>query len=200
MRIEALFPLPLVVFDYPDAEGARARVLAWLNAVPRQVIQNEGNVTLEGFALHREPCMAELCEFFEASVRTFLEVVGHDVSRFTITQCWLNINRPGEQHHRHYHPNNFLSGVYCLDAFPDSGSIAFHRPGLAEMLPTRLKATPFTFDIWNEAPQTGKLRVFPSRLEHSVGPNRSERDRLSISFNVMFQGAIGSHLQQVEFE
>jgi uncharacterized protein (TIGR02466 family) len=200
MRIEALFPLPLAVFDYPDAAAARESVVSWLNAAPRRYIQNEGNLTLEGFDLHREPCMAALRGFFEQAVRGFLEAAGHDVPGFDITQCWLNINRPGERHHRHYHPNNFVSGVYYLDAEPESGSIAFHRPGQAELLPARLRATPFTFDLWQETPASGKLLVFPSRLEHSVGPNRSTRDRLSISFNVMFKGAIGSHLQQVAFE
>ncbi|MBI1778342.1 MAG: hypothetical protein HYR63_23635 [Proteobacteria bacterium] len=199
MRIEALFPLPLGVFDYPDAEAARDKVAAWLNAAERRYIQNEGNLTLEGFALHREPCMAELTRFFESAVRVFLDAIGHDVPDFAITQCWLNINRPGERHHRHHHPNNFVSGVYYLDAIPQSGSIAIHRPGLAELQPGRLKATPFTFDLWNEEARTGKLVLFPSRLEHSVEPNRSGQNRLSISFNVMFRGLIGSHLQQVEF-
>ena len=200
MRIEPLFPLPLGVFEYPGAEAARLKVRAWLEAAPRRYIQNEGNLTLEDFALHREPCMTELAAFFEACLRNYLEAVGHDVPNFAITQCWLNINRPGERHHRHYHPNSFVSGVYYLEAATQSGSIAFHRPGLAELLPSRLRATPFTFDVWQEEPNTGKLVLFPSRLEHSVQPNRSGADRLSISFNVMFRGSIGSHLQQASFE
>jgi uncharacterized protein (TIGR02466 family) len=199
MRIEPLFPLPVGVFDYPGAEAARAKVVAWLNSADRRYIQNEGNITLEGFQLHREPCMAELVEFFRTAVGIFLEAVGHDVPDFAITQCWLNVNRPGERHHRHHHPNNFVSGVYYLEASPQSGSIAFHRPGLAELLPTRLKATPFTFDLWHEEARTGKLVLFPSRLEHSVEPNRSAQNRLSISFNVMFRGPVGSHLQAVDF-
>jgi len=132
--------------------------------------------------------------------RSEVEAVGHDVPRFSITQCWLNINRPGARHHRHYHPNSFISGVYYLDALPTSGSIIFHRPGQPELMPSRVKATPFTVDQWLEEPQTGRLLLFFSRLEHSVGVNQSDRDRLSISFNVMFQGSIGSHLQQVSFE
>jgi uncharacterized protein (TIGR02466 family) len=175
-------------------------VRGWLEAAPRRYIQNEGNLTLEGFELHREPCMAELADFFETCVRNYLEAVGHDVPRFAITQCWLNVNRPGERHHRHYHPNSFVSGVYYLEAAAGAGRIGFHRPGLSELMPSRLRATPFTFDLWQEEPKTGKLVLFPSRLEHSVEANSSPADRLSISFNVMFRGTIGSHLQQASFE
>lgn len=199
MRIEAIFPMALGVFEYPDAEEARRLVLAWLDSEPRPYIQNEGNLTLEDFALDRRPCMTDLSAFFHRSIRTYIDALGLDVPEIAITQCWLNINRPGERHHRHHHPNSFVSGVYYLEAVADSGSIVFHRPGLLELEPARLRGTPFTFDQWREAPQTGRLVLFPSRLEHSVDPNRSNRNRLSISFNTMFRGTIGSHLQRVDF-
>ena len=32
----------------------------------------------------------------------------------------------------------------------------------------------------------GNLLVFPAYLQHSVDPNRSGRERISISFNIMF--------------
>lgn len=199
MRIEALFPLPLGAFEYAHGEAARDAAIAWLNAEPRRYIQNEGNLTLEDFALHRQPWMADLAAYFATCVEAFIETVGHRVPEIAITQCWLNINRPGERHHRHHHPNSFVSGVYYLDAEPGAGSIAFHRPGFVELEPEKLKATAFTFDLWNEAPTTGMLLLFPSRLEHSVGRNLSQRNRLSISFNTMFRGKIGSHLQEVDF-
>ncbi|MDF1624011.1 MAG: putative 2OG-Fe(II) oxygenase, partial [Pseudohongiella nitratireducens] len=34
-------------------------------------------------------------------------------------------------------------------------------------------------------PEEGRLYVFPGWLEHGVEENRSDRDRLSISFNVL---------------
>jgi uncharacterized protein (TIGR02466 family) len=33
-------------------------------------------------------------------------------------------------------------------------------------------------------PEEGRMYVFPSWLEHGVEPNQSERDRISLSFNV----------------
>jgi len=191
--------MPLGIFEYPDAETARRLVVDWLDAEPRRYIQNDSNLTLEDYALDQQPCMAGLAAFFRGCIRSFIDALGQDVPEIAITQCWLNINRPGERHHRHHHPNSFLSGVYYLDAQPDSGSIVFHRPGLLELEPARLHGTPFTFDQWREAPQTGRLVLFPSRLEHSVDPNLANRNRLSISFNTMFRGAIGSHLQRVDF-
>jgi uncharacterized protein (TIGR02466 family) len=191
--------MPLGIFEYPEADAARRLVVEWVNAQARRYVQNDANITLEEFQLHLQPCMSDLVQFFYASLRSFIEAQGQDVPEIGITQCWLNVNRPGERHHRHHHPNSFISGVYYLDSSPDAGSIAFHRPGLLELEPARLRGTPFTFDIWKELPATGRLLLFPSRLEHSVEPNQSGRDRLSISFNTMFRGTIGSHLQRVDF-
>lgn len=199
MRVEALFPLPLGVFDYPDPDGARARVIQWIQEQPRRYVQNEANLTFEDFTLHLEPCMTELVPFFMVSLRSFLHSLGFEVPEMTITQCWLNINRPGDRHHRHHHPNSYVSGVYYLDASPDCGAITFHRPGLVELEPARTRGTTFTFDQWKETPRSGQLLLFPSRLEHSVDPNLSSKDRLSISFNTMFRGVVGSHLQRVDF-
>ena len=36
--------------------------------------------------------------------------------------------------------------------------------------------------------QEGTLLVFPSWLHHSVNPNASDGLRISVSFNLMFQG------------
>lgn len=199
MRIEALFPMPLGIFEYHEADTARRLIVEWVNAQARRYVQNDANITLEEFQLHLQPCMSGLVQFFHASVRSFIEAQGQDVPEIAITQCWLNVNRPGERHHRHHHPNSFISGVYYLDSSPDAGGIVFHRPGLLELEPAKLRGTPFTFDIWKEPPETGRLLLFPSRLEHSVEPNQSGRDRLSISFNTMFRGPIGSHLQRVDF-
>jgi hypothetical protein len=199
LRLESLFPLPLGVFDYPDPEGARIRVLDWVKESPQRYIQNEANLTLEDFALHTQPCMAGLVPFFLTSLGAFMDAMGFELPEMAITQCWLNVNRPGDRHHRHHHPNSYISGVYYLDASPDCGAIAFHRPGLVELQPARTRGTPFTFDLWREVPRSGQLLLFPSRLEHSVEPNLSTRDRLSISFNTMFRGAVGSHLQRVDF-
>ena len=52
------------------------------------------------------------------------------------------------------------------------------------------------YNLWNSTAwhykvQTNQIIYFPSTLEHEVGINQSDTDRISLSFNVFFKGTIG---------
>ena len=102
-------------------------------------------------------------------------------------QAWINISPPGASNRIHMHPNSHLSGVYyvSLDA-PGCGSIFFRDPRAAAtmMRPPVTKETHFTASEVRMRPEEGRMYVFPSWLEHGVETNQSERDRISMSFNV----------------
>ena len=103
-------------------------------------------------------------------------------------QAWVNISPPGASNQIHYHPNCHFSGVYyvSLDA-PECGSIFFRDPRVASRMltyPTE-QITEFTASELRMPPEEGRLYVFPGWLEHGVDENRSSRDRVSISFNVL---------------
>lgn len=47
-------------------------------------------------------------------------------SRAYVTQSWMNLTLPGEQHHQHWHSNSLYSGVIYNCA--SDGPIVFHSP------------------------------------------------------------------------
>jgi len=101
-------------------------------------------------------------------------------------EAWVNISDPGASNAVHIHPNCHLSGVYYIQIPPDCGSIYFRDPRIMSLM-TRPAITAETVFTANEArmlPEEGRMYVFPSWLEHGVEVNRSDRDRVSISFNV----------------
>lgn len=199
MRLEAMFPLPLGVATNPSAAEDLASVLGFLGGEGRRFVTNESNLTYDEFHLHLQPCMTGLRRFFEESITTFVGGLGYKIPAIEITQCWLNVNRPGDRHHRHHHPNSFVSGVYYLEAPPECGSIIFHRPWVLEVEPDRAAPSPFTSDVVEQVPQPGLLLLFPSRIEHSVTANRSNLARMSVSFNTRLRGRIGTHLHEIDF-
>src|SRR5438067_6309005 len=105
----------------------------------------------------------------------------------TFHQMWACINKRNDQNLIHSHTNNYnLSGVYYLNVPRDSGEIVFRdpRPG-ANQAPRRL----FQDDGDSEyfTPAAGLIILFPSYLEHFVLPNRSDGDRISMSFDLTLE-------------
>ena len=98
------------------------------------------------------------------------------------------MNGPEAAHAVHHHPNNFLSGSYYVSAPEGADTIAFHdpRPQTRIIRPPVRELTNENTDQVVVRVRPGTLLLFPSWLEHSVPPNRSDKLRISLSFNVMF--------------
>lgn len=119
------------------------------------------------------------------SILRFLRV-GYDA--FEITGCWATVLSKGASHRVHSHPNNFLSGVYYARVPSGADTINFHDPRnqTGIIRPPVVELTAENTDQVVIKVKNGTLLVFPSYLEHSVDANRSEEERISISFNIMF--------------
>tara|TARA_B100000214_G_C23692844_1_gene501683 strand:+ start:28 stop:657 length:630 start_codon:yes stop_codon:yes gene_type:complete len=119
-----------------------------------------------------------------------------DSVKFYLTQSWLNINPPGTHHHRHIHPNALISGVYYIDV-EESASITFASSNATSRYGNTSFSLPLQkYNIWNslvwrQAVRTNEIIYFPSSLEHSVDENESNKERISLAFNVFFTGTIG---------
>jgi uncharacterized protein (TIGR02466 family) len=103
-----------------------------------------------------------------------------------IASCWANVNGPGASNVVHTHPHCFLSGVYYVQADPDSGHVFFldPRPAAPMIAPPVSGHTAWTYNQVRYEPKPGRMQIFPSWLQHGVEPNRSTKDRVCISFNV----------------
>jgi uncharacterized protein (TIGR02466 family) len=119
------------------------------------------------------------------SVLRFLRI-GYDA--FEITGCWATVLAKGALHKVHSHPNNFLSGVYYIRTHPGADTINFHDPRnqTGIIRPPVVELTAENTDQVVVRVKNGTLLVFPAYLQHSVDANTSEKERISISFNIMF--------------
>jgi uncharacterized protein (TIGR02466 family) len=119
------------------------------------------------------------------SVLRFLQI-GYDA--FEITGCWATVLSKGAMHKAHSHPNNFLSGVYYVRTHPGTDTINFHDPRSQTGIirPPVVELTADNTDQVVVTVKNGTLLVFPAYLQHSVDANMSEKERISISFNIMF--------------
>ena len=99
----------------------------------------------------------------------------------TITY-WTNVNEPGSCNlfHSHYRADADISGVYYVQG-KDTGIIRFSTH--EQMNKMIRPGQPYANMIGHD-PREGDLLMFPSYLLHDVDVNRSERQRISIAFNV----------------
>lgn len=147
-----------------------------------------GTIWQSEYSLHQREEFHALVEAIEATTRkvlSFLEIASDD---FEVTGCWANVNGIGASHGVHTHPNNFLSGVYYLQTQAGADTINFHDPRVQTAI-IRPPVTALTADNTDQVVvrvRDGTLLLFPAWLPHSVNPNRSAKERISVSFNIMF--------------
>lgn len=123
----------------------------------------------------------------EASKRV-LEMLKVAPTPYEITGCWMNIKPRGTNHPLHSHQNNYLSGVYYVQAPEGADSISFHdtRTDRQIIVPRYTEDSPLTATSVHVPVKPGVMIMFPSWLQHSVQPNPTEEIRVSLSFNIMF--------------
>tara|TARA_B100001250_G_C19693610_1_gene741493 strand:- start:525 stop:1097 length:573 start_codon:yes stop_codon:yes gene_type:complete len=99
---------------------------------------------------------------------------------------WININAKYSYNELHNHIGVCFSGVYYIKV-PDGdcGNIGFKDP-------RPLVAGDFFFGqryegggYYSYPPKEGMLLLFPAFVDHMVRPNNTDKDRISIAFNIM---------------
>ena len=139
--------------------------------------------------LQDRPELQELMGCVRETATQALAALGVEHDGFLITGCWANIKPQGAGHPSHIHPNNFLSGVYYVRAPQAGGNIVFHdpRPQPFVISPRTIERNQYNSRNADLSAREGMMLLFPAWLHHSVAGNSGESERVSISFNIMFE-------------
>jgi len=104
-----------------------------------------------------------------------------------INNLWLNKNYYKDYNERHIHLNSVVSGIFYVKTNPKSGDLTFYRNNMLDIwMPDDIikKFNHYNSSEWAFKPEDNYLFLFPSWLNHSVRPNLSQEERISISFNI----------------
>ena len=103
-----------------------------------------------------------------------------------ISNMWAIINTGGSANLRHQHGNSTISGAYYVKAPQDCGDIVFYdpRPAPIYSYPNVKSVNFLNAQVNGISPVEGALILFPSFLDHSVNENKSNEERIVISFNI----------------
>jgi uncharacterized protein (TIGR02466 family) len=101
---------------------------------------------------------------------------------------WFNINNQNHGNSIHVHDNSFLSGCFYVKAEPNQGTITFYKNHALDYIVASQAVienyTPASASAISFQPTTGKLLMFPGHLPHGVAYNPTNKDRISLAFNV----------------
>ena len=141
--------------------------------------------------LHKSQEMAPLVSFLQQCAGKYGHHHHWDLVNYepVINSLWGNINTKYSFHAEHLHPYCHISGVFYVDIPPGSPSIQFKDPRMARwmMPPAADGSRPENTFYASVAPESGKLFMFPSWLEHAVAQNMKDIERISMSFNFEMQ-------------
>jgi uncharacterized protein (TIGR02466 family) len=186
-----LFPTPLYINNiYAPLINQQKDYL--LN-LPK--ILNEGNLRSESGYIFEDSLFTELKKTINQHIKEYVNIIYPNSNiNVYITQSWANYTEPNQYHHKHSHPNSFISGVFYVNAIKNEDMIKFYKD-----LPPIFQINYSQANNYNSGDvavfvKTGDLVLFPSNFQHNVPPTTSKETRISISFNTFIKGNLGDEI------
>lgn len=121
-------------------------------------------------------------------LRNYMEGIDSDIGiarpfEYNIESSWMTLNTKNSYAVVHSHGDTDIAGVYYFKTNGNDGDFFFETPN-------KLTKSSYCFRHWQcnseHKPEVGKIMLFPGWLEHGVGTNHTDNDRVSISFNINF--------------
>ena len=186
-KAQLLFPTCIHIFEYENFESIKNELVQHVyeekDKDPKgRILSNRGGWQSRDFV--KDDKIFSLIE----KIFCELPILNKEIS-FSL-DCWFNINKKGSYNTKHVHPTSDFSGVFWLKAPMNCGNIVFESP---HNFSSFMEIQSYTEKFKNDSgctdgyffnPIEGKMLIFPSSLEHEVQPNESDKDRISVSFNI----------------
>jgi len=110
----------------------------------------------------------------------------YNSEKIKCTSMWSIINKKGNFNIEHSHSNNYLSAAYYVKAPKNCGNFKASNPNILNrnFFPETEKVNELNAKMAIIKVEEGDLLIFPAYLPHSVEENKSDDDRVIISFNL----------------
>jgi len=152
------------------------------------------NLSKDSFILNNNS-LSKIANKIDGYVQNYIDSILEIDNQITRTQSWIAVNKKGQKHHAHEHPNTFVSAVY----YPvcSSGELVIQKQqsiiqekyffhfGIKRFNPANSK----TYSI---KVKSGDLVIFPGWLTHYCTENNDDSDRIALGVNYFLKGKFGS--------
>ena len=106
--------------------------------------------------------------------------------RIICSEMWAIINKKNNFNILHTHPNSYLSAAYYVKTTKECGKFMIEDPLSVSRhnYPIIEKKTELNVKTVGLEVEEGDLLIFPAYLPHKVGMNKTDKDRVVVSFNI----------------
>ena len=185
MKHDKLFSTHVYLFDNVIDNNSLLQI--------RKDITSSYNQTTKNWQianLHRNDCMISLTHKVVENTKKVFDSLHFEYQGFNVTDMWSNVLKPGETHRPHTHSNNILSVFFMLKS-EQTSDIMFTDPRPLVIQPDVTKqfvdnASVIKYDL------TNRMILFPSCYNTMFLLMKQNENRISIAFNIMLKGKVGS--------
>ena len=187
---EWLFPVPLWKFSLRDYKNINKKIEKRIYQKSKEektrLASNEGGWHSIG-NMYDDPVIEPVTTLISQGINEICLESSMTYGTYK-TFLWSNLNRSGDYNTMHVHPDSHLSGVYYVKVPEgDCGELRLHNPMQLYNYPNSQGShAPYTMPIANIKSEEGVLLIFRSPIMHDVTRNNTQEDRISISFNLVF--------------
>ena len=186
------FATPIWTSIIPRHKEVNKKMFAYINSLQKKDRSGIDRSNLLGWHSNNFDLELEQPRFFVNSISPQLNSVltdmGWDIKKqeVKITGMWAVINKKNSSNAMHIHSNNYISAAYYVKAPVNCGDIVFYDPRFAATYryPKISKTNKLNSNTVSFQPKEGMLVLFPSYLQHSVNVNKTDEERIVISFNI----------------
>ena len=153
---------------------------------------NQWNIKQTRSNLHKKKEFEPFCRAISDVVHSIsMDIMEYEEYFVDITAMWGNRQSKGASFRTHTHHNNVFSGVFYPHEDKEFPPITFEKPFRNDFAPTVAKSNSYNGGISKFPCKKDCLIVFPAWMLHNIPTNVCDKDRYSISFNVMLRGTFG---------
>tara|TARA_R100001086_G_C11818523_1_gene253528 strand:+ start:206 stop:823 length:618 start_codon:yes stop_codon:yes gene_type:complete len=159
-------------------------------------ISNEGGFQSQPLSIKDTPLLKKFISNIKTAMENYIssyQLV--DPYEARISALWFNINSKHHYNKTHIHPGCQFVGSYYIQTSKNCGRLVMENPvpshQMDEFYGNKFTIyNQYTSNVFFHDPQAGELVLFPAWIPHYAEPNRSGKDRISISFNIDVQTTI----------
>lgn len=148
--------------------------------------QRYGVTSFQSGSLLDNPEWKDIMSFIYDFAKTMVGSVNSAASIPALINSWVTIYPPGTYVPEHIHSNSMLSGIFYANVPENAGNLIFKDPSAVAktMYIRHYLDFPTVPTVYTHVVEAGQMVIFPSWLPHMTEVNRSQDDRIMVSFNI----------------